>query len=131
MRTIYLNNNLKVLISTIEYTDTLEISFYWNKSAEHLPFSREIKEIGLDGSTIYKNYLILNLIKYLELANPDRELIISKLERYIKMDDKELQQYSGCSYSRDYRHLLKHGLYKIKTRNIHLALIELITILWI
>jgi len=127
-RTIYLQNGLEVIISSITKDDYIELTFDWNTSYELLPFDEEIREI-VDGCIVYKNPLTIKLVKYLMCTANNKPHILSKLNKFIGMSDAKLEPFTGFTPTSDYRSNLKNSIQLFK-KDQHIALIELLSILW-
>ena len=130
MTTLHLPNHLTVLVSTLERTDNIEFNFQWNKPAHHLPFPEDIRD-SMEEVVVHKTHLTLYLAKVIHLSKPNRERILSKL--YNCIHNALLDNVYGPTPPENYRTYLQDGytLVSNKKRDIHLALIETIWILWI
>ena len=127
-RTIYLPRGLEVVISSITSEDYIELSFDWNKANKLLPFEGEIRDI-VDGCIVHKNPLTVKLVKYLMGTANNKCHILSKLNKYIDMPDDELDVFTGLTPVADYRGFLRESVPLFKGDQ-HIALIELLSILW-
>jgi len=127
-RTMYLSDGLEVTISSITKDDYIELSFDWNRPTELLPFDKDMRDI-VDGCIVYKNPLTIKLVKYLMSTANNKCHILSKLNKFISMSDDELEPFTGVTPTDYYRDLLREGRILFK-RDQHIALIELLSILW-
>lgn len=127
-RTIYLLDGLEVIISTAMREEYIELSFDWNRPTELLPFEEDIRDI-VDGCIVYKNPLTIKLVKYLMGTANHKRQILSKLNKFIDMSDAELEPFTGYTPTDDYRCSLRAGILLFK-KDQHIALIELLSILW-
>lgn len=127
-RTMYLSEGLEVIISSITKEDHIELSFDWNRPTELLPFKEDIREI-VDGCIVYKNPLTIKLVKYLMCTANNKSHILSKLNKFIGMSEAELEPFTGVTPTDYYRDLLREGRHMLK-KDQHIALIELLSILW-
>ena len=125
---MYFSDGLEVIISSITNDDHIELSFDWNRSTELLPFKEDIREI-VDGCIVYKNPLTIKLVKYLMCTANNKSHILSKLNIFIGMSDAELEPFTGVTPTDYYRDLLREGRLLLK-KDQHIALIELLSILW-
>jgi len=127
-RTIYLLDGLEVIISTAMREEYIELSFDWNRPTELLPFEEDIRDI-VDGCIVYKNPLTIKLVKYLMCTANNKPHILSKLNKFIGMSDAKLEPFTGFTPTSDYRSNLKNSIQLFK-KDQHIALIELLSILW-
>lgn len=130
-RTIYLPQKLIVDISAIYNTDNIEVSFNWNRSYTELPYDKE-KRDRMDGFTLEKNNIVIKLLKYLFLAKNNKSAAISLIEKYLTMEEMELNKHVIITPVHLYRTYLQDGLNILKKKtDFHLALIEVLELLWI
>lgn len=130
-RTIYLPQKLIVDISAIYNFDNIEISFNWNRSYTELPYDKE-KRDRMDGFTLEKNNIVIKLLKYLFLAKNNKSAAISLIEKYLTMEEMELNKHIIITPTHLYRTYLQDGLAILKKKtDFHLALIEVLELLWI
>jgi len=130
-RKIYLPKNLIVDISVKYNSDNIEVSFVWNKANKYLPYDEE-KTDRMDGCTLEKNNLVIKLLKYLLLVKDNKKNTILLIEKYLNMENSELETHSSLTPIMLYRECLEQGLAILKkTNNFHLALIECLELLWI
>lgn len=130
-RTIYLPQKLIVDISAIYNFDNIEVSFNWNRSYTELPYDKE-KRDRMDGFTLEKNNVVIKLLKYLFLAKNNKSAAISLIEKYLTMEEMELNKHVIITPVHLYRTYLQDGLNILKKKtDFHLALIEVLELLWI
>ena len=130
-RTIYLPQKLIVDISAIYNFDNIEVSFNWNRSYTELPYDKE-KRDRMDGFTLEKNNIVIKLLKYLFLAKNNKSAAISLIEKYLTMEEIELNKHVIITPVQLYRTYLQDGLNILKKKiDFHLALIEVLELLWI
>ena len=130
-RTIYLPQKLIVDISAIYNTDNIEISFNWSRPYTELPYDKE-KRDRMDGFTLEKNNIVIKLLKYLFLAKNNKSAAISLIEKYLTMEEMELNKHVIITPVQLYRNYLQNGLNILKKKtDFHLALIEVLELLWI
>ena len=130
-RIIYLPQKLIVDISAIYNFDNIEVSFNWNRSYTELPYDKE-KRDRMDGFTLEKNNIVIKLLKYLFLAKNNKSAAISLIEKYLTMEEIELNKHVIITPAHLYRTYLQDGLNILnKKTDFHLALIEVLELLWI
>ena len=130
-RTIYLPQKLIVDISAIYNFDNIEVSFNWNRSYTELPYDKE-KRDRMDGFTLEKNNIVIKLLKYLFLAKNNKSAAISLIEKYLTMEETELNKHVIITPVQLYRTYLQDGLNILKKKtDFHLAIIEVLELLWI
>ena len=130
-RIIYLPQKLIVDISAIYNFDNIEVSFNWNRSYTELPYDKE-KRDRMDGFTLEKNNIVIKLLKYLFLAKNNKSAAISLIEKYLTMEDTQLNNHVIITPVQLYRTYLQDGLNILKKKtDFHLALIEVLELLWI
>ena len=130
-RTIYLPQKLIVDISAIYNADNVEVSFNWNRSYTELPYDKE-KRDRMDGFTLEKNNIVIKLLKYLFLAKNNKPSAILLIEKYLTMKDTQLNEHVIITPLQLYRTYLQDGLNILKKKtDFHLALIEVLELLWI
>ena len=130
-RIIYLPQKLIVDISAIYNFDNIEVSFNWNRSYTELPYDKEKRE-RMDGFTLEKNNIVIKLLKYLFLAKNNKSAAISLIEKYLTMEDTQLNNHVIITPVQLYRTYLQDGLNILKKKtDFHLALIEVLELLWI
>lgn len=130
-RIIYLPQKLIVDISAIYNFDNIEVSFNWNRSYTELPYDKE-KRDRMDGFTLEKNNIVIKLLKYLFLAKNNKSAAISLIEKYLTMEDTQLNNHVIITPVQLYRTYLQDGLNILnKKTDFHLALIEVLELLWI
>ena len=86
----------------------------------------------MDGFTLEKNNIVIKLLKYLFLAKNNKSAAISLIEKYLTMEEIELNKHVIITPVQLYRTYLQDGLNILKKKiDFHLALIEVLELLWI
>lgn len=125
---LYLPDNLVVTIK-IEYNlDNIEFTYHFNKNTKLLDH-----DSLLDGHTVHKNFLTIKLSKYLQLTNLDKNMILKTINYYINLNDELLAPMLDC-FTKPENYKNKLLLFK-KTvnsnKNLHLAIINFLEMIWI